>query len=165
VKHFRGLPLLIAAVVLAAVVAGTAFGAAPKKMAFTASYKGTVAEKIDQNTVNAKATGTGTATGIGKGGLAGSVVATTSADQPCAPFNGPGTLTGTKGKLKVTVVTGSRGCAASQEDKDSISLVGTVKVNGGTLKFKKAKGTLRFTGHYDRKGGSFNVKLTGSLTY
>ena len=164
-RHFRGLPLFVAAVALAAVVAGTAYGAAQTKVNFTGSYKGTVAEKVDGSTVTAKATGTGTGTAIGKGGLAGSVTATTSSDQPCAPFNGPGTLSGSKGKLKVTVATGSRGCAASQEEKDSISIAGTVKVNGGTLKFKKAKGTLRFTGHYDRASGAFNVKLTGSLTY
>ncbi len=38
-------------------------------------------------------------------------------------------------------------------------------MKGGTLKFKKAKGSLHFSGHYDRKSGAFNVKLTGTLTY
>ena len=164
-RHFRAIPFLIATVALAAAVAGTAFAATQSKVTFKGTYAGKVTEKVDGNTVTAKTAGTGTGTAIGKGGLAGTVTATTTADQPCAPFNGPGTLSGSKGKLKVTVATGSRGCAASQEEKDSISLVGTVKVNGGTLKFKKAKGTLRFTGHYDRASGAFNVKLTGSLTY
>jgi hypothetical protein len=165
VRHLRGLPFLIVAVALAAIVAGTAFAAAQTKVKFTGSYKGTVAEKVDGNKITARATGTGTGTTIGKGALAGSVTATTAADQPCAPFNGPGTLSGPKGKLKLTVLTGSRGCAASQDEKDSISLSGTAKVTGGTLKFKKAKGTLHFSGHYDRASGSFNVKLTGPLTY
>jgi hypothetical protein len=165
VRHFRALPLLIATVALATVVASTAYAAAQTKVAFKGSYAGRVTEKVDGNTVTAKTTGTGTGTAIGKGALAGTVTATTTPDQPCAPFNGPGTLSGSKGKLKVTVATGSRGCAASEEEKDSISVSGTVKVNGGTLKFKKAKGTLRFTGHYDRASGAFNVKLTGSLTY
>jgi hypothetical protein len=44
-------------------------------------------------------------------------------------------------------------------------VTGTAKVVGGTLKFKKAKGSLHFSGHYDRKAGTFNVTLTGSLTY
>jgi len=165
VTHFRAIPFLVATAALAAVVAGSAFAAAQTKVTFTGTYKGTVAEKVDNNTITARTTGTGSGTAIGKGALAGTVTATTTADQPCAPFNGPGTLSGPKGKLKVTVATGSRGCAASQDEKDSISLVGTVKVNGGTLKFKKARGTLRFTGHYDRASGAFNVKLTGSLTY
>ena len=164
-RHFRGLPFLIAALALAAIVATSAFAAAQKKINFSGSYKGTVTEKVDGNTVNARAAGTGTGTVIGKGSLAGSVTATTSADQPCAPFNGPGTLTGKKGKLKVTVATGSRGCAASQDEPNDITVSGTAKVTGGTGIFKKAKGSLHFSGHYDRKGGSFNVKLTGPLTY
>ena len=45
------------------------------------------------------------------------------------------------------------------------ALDGTKVADGGTLKFKKAKGSLHFSGHYDRKAGSFNVTLTGSLTY
>jgi hypothetical protein len=59
----------------------------------------------------------------------------------------------------------SRGCAAGEDDQDSISVSGTAKVTGGTLKFRKAKGSLHFSGHYDRKSGAFNVTLTGSFTY
>ena len=61
--------------------------------------------------------------------------------------------------------TASRGCAASEEDQQNISVSGTAKVTGGTLKFRKARGSLRFTGRYDRKSGVFNVKFTGTLTY
>ena len=59
----------------------------------------------------------------------------------------------------------SRGCAAGEDDQDNITVSGTAKVTGGTLKFRKAKGSLHFSGHYDRKAGTFNVTLTGSLTY
>jgi len=164
VKHFRGLFLLIATVALAAVVVGTALGAAQKKINFTGSYKGTVAEKVSGSSVTALANASGKGTLIGSSKLAGTVQATT-ANPPCSPISGPGTITGSKGKLKITVITGSKGCAAGEDDQDNISVVGNAKVAGGTGMFKKAKGTLRFTGHYDRKGGSFNVKLTGSLTY
>ena len=81
------------------------------------------------------------------------------------PILGPGTLSGLKGKLKISVTTGSRGCAAGEDDQDNITVSGTAKVTGGTLKFRKARGSLHFSGHYDRKGGTFNVTLTGSLTY
>jgi hypothetical protein len=40
-----------------------------------------------------------------------------------------------------------------------------VKVTGGTAKFSKARGTLRFTGHYNRSSGAFTVKLKGTLQY
>ena len=163
-RHFRGLPLLIAAVVLAAIVATSAFAAAQKKITFSGSYKGTVTEKVDGSNVTAVANGSGKGTLIGTSKLAGTVQATT-ANPPCSPISGPGTISGSKGKLKITVVTGSRGCAAGEDDQDNISVSGTAKVAGGTAMFKKAKGSLHFSGHYDRKAGSFNVKLTGSLTY
>lgn len=163
-KYFRAFPFLIAAVAIAAVVAGTALAAAPTKVAFKGSYSGTVTEKVDGPSVTALAGGTGKGTVIGSSKLSGTVKATT-ASPPCSPLNGPGTISGSKGKLNLTLTTGSRGCAAGEDDQDSISVSGTAKVTGGTLKFKAAKGSLHFSGHYDRKSGSFNVNLTGSLTY
>jgi hypothetical protein len=161
--RIRALALLSAALVLTGLVAGTALAA--KTIAFKGAYAGTVTEKVDGTVVTALASGNGSGTVIGKGKLAGTVTATT-ANPPCSPLNGPGTLSGPKGKLKVTVVaTSSRGCAASEEEQDSITVSGTAKVTGGTLLFKKARGSLHFSGHYDRKSGAFNVKLTGSLTY
>ena len=113
-------------------------------------------------TAVANGAGKGTAVGVGK--LSGVVKATT-ANPPCSPILGPGTISGLKGKLKVNVTVPSRGCAAGEDDQDNITVSGTAKVTGGTLKFRKAKGSLHFSGHYDRKSGAFNVKLTGSLTY
>ena len=161
-KGFRIIPTLIAAAALAAVVTGTAIGAQTTK--FKGTYKGTVTEKVAGSSVTALAKGTGTGTVVGKGALNGTVTATT-ANPPCSPLNGPGTISGPKGKLKITVVTGSRGCAASEDDQDSITVSGTAKVKGGTAKFTKARGSLHFSGHYDRKAGTFTVTLTGTLTY
>ena len=93
--------------------------------------------------------------------LAGNAVANT------AVFNGSyaGTTTEKVNGQKITVVPTSRGCAASEDDRDNISLAGSVKVRGGTLKFRTAHGTLRFTGHYNRATGAFNVKLKGTLKF
>jgi hypothetical protein len=135
---------------------------AARSPAFTAKYSGKVTEKVSGQTVNAAVKGTGTGNLVGKSTISGAVVATTS-DSPCAPFFGPGAITGPKGVLKLKVTPASKGCAAAEDDRDNISVAGTATVLGGTKTFKKAKGTLRFTGHYDRSSGAFNVKLTGSV--
>jgi hypothetical protein len=162
VKHLRVLPILTGALALAGLAAATAL--ASTSVAFTGNYAGKVTEKVDGQTVTALASGAGAGTVVGKGKLAGTVTGTT-ANPPCSPFSGLGTISGPKGKLKINVLNTSRGCAASEDDQDSITVSGNAKVTGGTLKFKKARGTLHFSGHYDRKSGSFNVKLTGKLTY
>jgi len=164
VRHFRAIPFLIAAVALAAVVAGTAVAATQTKVAFKGTYAGKVTEKIDGSNVTATANGAGKGTAVGVGKLSGVVKAST-ANPPCSPILGPGTISGLKGKLKVNVTVPSRGCAADADNQDDISVSGTAKVTGGTLKFRRAKGSLHFSGHYDRKSGVFNVTLTGPLTY
>jgi len=161
VKHFRAISILVGAFAFAALVATAALASS---IAFKGNYAGKVTEKVDGQMVTGLASGTGSGTLVGKGKLSGTVTGTT-ANPPCSPLSGPGTITGPKGKLKIMVVSTSRGCAASEQDQDSITLSGTAKVIGGTLKFKKARASLHFSGHYDRKSGSFNVKLTGKLTY
>src|SRR5436190_13192379 len=93
VRHFRAIPFLIAAVALAAVVAGGAFAAAQSKVTFKGSYAGKVTEKVDGSNVTALANASGKGTLIGSGKLAGTVTATT-ANPPCSPLNGPGTISG-----------------------------------------------------------------------
>jgi len=155
---------LIAAVVFAAIAASTALASASTTVTFKGSYAGTVTEKVDGQAVTALATAAGTGTVVGKGKLAGTVTATT-ANPPCSPLSGPGTIGGIPGKLKLSVVPTSRGCAASEDDQNNITISGTAKVVGGTLKFRKARGSFHFSGHYDRQAGTFTVKLTGTLTY
>jgi hypothetical protein len=161
VKRLRAGASLVGGLAVAAAVVGTAAGASH---AFRASYTGTVTEKVDGQAVTATPRGKGTGTPIGKSTLTG-IVSATTANPPCSPLNGPGTLAGTAGKLKVKLLATSRGCAASEEDRDNISFSGSAKVTGGTGKFRAARGTLRFTGHYNRANGSFNVKLSGTLKY
>jgi hypothetical protein len=159
-RHLRAPAILILGLALVAVLAASATAKTTK---FTATYAGTVTEKVAGQTVTANTKGTGTGTLIGKSTVSGIVTATTS-DQACAPFGGPGTIVGTGGKMKVTVVN-SRGCAASQDAQDDISVAGFVAVKGGTGKWKAAKANLHYTGHYNRSTGAFTVKLTGTLKY
>jgi hypothetical protein len=161
VKHLRAPATLIGGLAVAALVTGTALA---HTAAFNASYSGTATEKVNGQIVTATAKGKGTATMIGKSTIAGTVVAT-AANPPCSPFKGPGVIAAKLGKLKVNVLPTSRGCAAGEDDQDNISLSGSVKVNGGTGKYRAAKGLLRFSGHYDRKSGAFTVKLRGTLKY
>jgi hypothetical protein len=153
---------LVAAAALVALTASVALGATTRT--FTASYKGKVTERVNGNIVNATARGTGSGNIVGRSSVSGSVVANSS-NPPCGPFTGPGSIKSSKGLLKVKVLPGSRGCAAGQDDQNNISLIGNLKFVGGTNKFKKAKGSVHFSGHYDRGTGAFTVKLTGKITY
>jgi len=65
----------------------------------------------------------------------------------------------------VTLLSTARGCAASADDQNNVSLYGDAKVAGGTKLFKKAKGKLNFSGTYDRQSFKFTLKFTGKLTY
>jgi hypothetical protein len=160
-KRFFGPVSLIAALAVAAVCVGSAVGSSTN---FTASYSGKVTESVNGNAVTATPKGNGKATLIGKGTMTGTVSGNTS-NPPCSPLSGPGTLKGTKGTLTLKLLTGSRACAAGQDDQNNISFSGSAKVTGGTGALKKARGTLRYSGHYDRGTGAFNVKLTGTLKH
>jgi hypothetical protein len=161
VKHFRAPATLFGGLVVVALVAGTALA---KTSVFSASYTGMVTEKVNGQMVTAVPRGKGAGTLIGKSTLTGTVAATT-ADPPCSPLKGPGLLAGKAGKLKVTLLPTARACAAGEEDRNNISFAGSAKVIGGTGKFRAAKGTLRFSGRYDRSNGAFTVKLRGTLKY
>jgi hypothetical protein len=147
---------------LAALAAGAPAGASSaKRVAFTAKYSGTAVTQATDNIVAISATGKGAGVPIGKGTLTGKGTADSSV-RPCVPFGGTGVMTGTK-KTKVTfkLVTDSKGCG--DEDGEVFSLVGHVTVVKATGKLAKAKGTLKFTGTYDRNAGTFSVKFTGTL--
>jgi len=160
-KRFVGPVSLIAVLAAAAVFVGTAVGSSVN---FTATYKGHVSEKVVGSAVTATPKGTGKATLIGKGTLTGTVAGNTT-NPPCSPLSGPGTLKGLHGTLKLKLLTGSRACAAGQDDQNNISFSGKAKVTGGTGALKNARGTLGYVGHYDRGTGAFNVKLTGTLKH
>ena len=155
--------ITLIAVVLAAgmLLAGTALAQSATKIPFTAKYAGTAVTKVTDNVVDIAATGAGKGTIIGAGKVTGKGTGDSS-QQPCVPFSGTGKMTGvalTTITFKVTSV--SKGCG--DESGQTFSLVGKAVVLKATGKLKNAKGTLKFTGTYDRGSGAFTVKFVGTL--
>lgn len=148
----------------AALVVGTAWAGTAgeaKIVPFTAKYAGTATVKITDGIADIAASGVGTGKTIGRGKVTGKGKGDAT-QQPCVPFTGPGVLTGTKGNINFLVLPGASGCG--DEEGNVFSVSGRVKVVKGTKAFKKAKGTLKFTGVYDRGQGTFSIKFTGKLT-
>src|SRR6266508_4372735 len=148
VKKFQ---LMVLAVVLGALTAASVASAvAVKKIAFSGTYAGQATTKVDGNVATIAAKGTGNGTGD-------------TSQQPCVPFGGTGKITGSAGtSIAFKVISGGKGCG--DEGGHTFSVSGYVSVVNATGKLAKAKGTLKFTGVYDRDDGSFNVKFTGTLT-
>lgn len=153
------------AVIGSALVVGTAWGAQSantRVIAFTAKYAGTATMKVTDNIATIAANGAGTGTLIKASKIKGAGVADTS-QQPCVPFTGPGSMTNATGtKILFKVLPGSTGCG--DEEGNVFSVTGCAQVTGGTKAFRKAKGSLKLTGVYDKGQGTFSVKFTGKLT-
>jgi len=166
VRNLRISILVTALALVSAALAGTALSASPqttiKKIAFVGSYSGQASSKLDSSgsTAALAANGTGKATPIGAGTITGAGSADAS-QQPCPPFGGTGVISGAKGKIAFTVVTGSKGCG--DDGGHNFTLVGYLAVTKATGVLAKAKGQLRFTGTYSRDDGTFSIKLTGTL--
>ena len=136
---------LVAVAVVAVGAAAATAATHVKVIAFTATYSGQATTQQSDTTVAITANGTGD-----------------SSQQPCVPFTGPGKMTGVAGTtLSFKVATGAKGCG--DEAGQVFSVVGYATVTNATGKLKKAKGTLKFTGSYDRSSGDFSVKFTGKL--
>lgn len=154
----------VAALVAVAVVAAgaTAAKAPPKTIAFSASYSGQATTKQTDNAVDIAASGTGSGPLIGAGKITGNGTGDTS-QQPCVPFTGTGSMKGAAGTaVTFKVTSGSNGCG--DEAGNVFAVVGHASVVSATGKLAKAKGTLKFTGTYDRTSGNFSVKFSGKLT-
>jgi hypothetical protein len=149
----------VAALGLAAVTVAAAHPA--KTITFSAKYAGQASTSVDGQTATISANGTGTGTLIGAGKITGTGTGDAS-QQPCVPFGGLGKMTGTAGTtISFKVITGSQGCG--DEGGHVFTLKGYATVLKATGKLAKAKGQLKFTGVYDRDGGTFSVKFTGLL--
>lgn len=161
-QKLRTASAVAAAGVAAALVAGSALaGTTVKIIPFTASYAGTASVQVADQVANIAANGKGTAVLVGAGTITGAGKGDAS-QQPCVPFTGPGKITGAKGTIAFTVLTGSTGCG--DEGGQVFSISGKAKVVKATGTLAKAKGTLKFTGVYDKGAGTFTVKFKGSLT-
>jgi hypothetical protein len=163
VKRLRVPGLAVVAIATAALAAGAALAAAPphKPAKFTASLTGKAVVVIDGTAATITASGTGMAGTLGRVKLFGKG-AGTKAD-PCPLFGGTATLTTAKGRLNLVLAPLSAG-ACTDEGGQVFALSGRATFKGGTAKFLKAKGTIRFGGSYDRGTGLFSVRFTGLLT-
>jgi hypothetical protein len=157
-KRFRYTLIAAVAVLVTALTAGAALAASP--ILFTGKYAGQAATKVDGDVVTISATGTGKGTIIGAGKLTG-LGSGDASQQPCVPFGGTGKITGAAGTIAYKLLTGANGCG--DEGGHVFSIKGTLAVVKATGKLANAKGSLRFTGVYDRDGGTFTVKFTGTL--
>jgi hypothetical protein len=152
---------VVTVLAVAAVAASSAL--AGRAVAFAGTYTGKATTKVTGRTVAITALGAGRANVVGASKISGLGKGTTTQDNPCVPFTGPGSITGSTGKITFVVLPTSRGCAA-QDDQNKVTVTGSMRVTGGTGKFAKARGTLKFSGPYNRGTGVFTVRLTGALT-
>jgi len=168
-KH-RFLSVAAAVAVAVAAICGSATAgesATTKVVPFNAKFAGNAVVSVNDTVVTISANGTGVGSpllmgaakviGNGTGSTAG-----VGTENPCVPFTGTGSMTGTKGKLVFKVLQGSQSCG--DETQQSFTVLGRAAVLSGTGRLAKAKGTLKITGTYDRSGGAFTAKFTGNLT-
>jgi hypothetical protein len=157
--------VVLAGALVTLVAAGSTLAAAStqaKPILFKATYSGKAVTQQTGDVVDITARGTGKGLPIGAGTITGKGKADSSI-QPCAPFVGPGVMVGTaRTKLAFTVLPGSSGCG--DEAGQVFAVSGKAKVNSATGKLAKAKGTLKFSGTYDRGTGAFTVTFKGTLT-
>ena len=159
-NRFRYVGVLAAAAV-AAVAVGSALAATAKPTPFKAAFTGKAVVKVNGQAADITATGTGVATLLGKSKLAAKGAGTQS--DPCPLFGGIASMTGTGGKINFKIPpAGGSGC--TDEEGNTFALVGRATITGGTLKYRKAKGTFKFTGTFDKGTGNYSVKFTGLLT-
>lgn len=151
--------LATALLVAAGALASTTEGAAT--IAFTAKYAGTAVVKVTDDVAAITANGPGKGTVIGAGKITGTGKGDAS-QQPCVPFGGTGKMTGVASTtIAFKVVSTSKGCG--DESGQYFSISGKALVTKATGKLAGRKGTLKFTGLYNRGAGTFSIKFSGSL--
>ena len=168
-RKLTNLVLVVVAVMLATtLVASTAAAKTkpkPKKkssaIAFVGSYSGKATTLVSGTTVAITANGSGSGTLIGSGTMTANGTGDTS-QQPCVPFGGTGTITGAGGTIAFKASPGASGCG--DEDGQNFTVKAYLAITSATGKLAKVKGTLRAVGTYSREDGSFQVKLTATLT-
>lgn len=154
------------AIAAMAAIAGTALAGVTsqaKVIPFVASFKGLATVKVTDNVADIAANGAGTATLMKATKITGKGKGDTSVT-PCVPFTGPGSMTNATGtKINFVVTPGSTGCG-DQDESVPVSVTGHAKIVSGTKAYRKAKGTLKFSGVYNRQSGAFTIKFKGKVT-
>lgn len=152
---------LVLTIAVAGALAATSTTPKPKPIAFVGTYTGTATTNTNGSTVSITANGTGTGAMLGAGKITGVGTGDTS-QQPCVPFIGTGKMTGAGGTVIFKMIPGSVGCGDQQGE--NFTVTGHATILKATGKLLKRKGTLKFTGTYDRSSGAFTAKFRGSLS-
>ena len=154
-SHYK--PVVVAAIVTAAAAFIPSYALAGA--AFTGHYSGRASVSVSGSSIkisSVKGTGSGT---LGSGKLTGSN-GSGHTHGSCGFFKGPATISGSKGSLSISVQESkSKGCGSGS----AVAVSGVASVTGGSGKFKKSKGNLRFSGSYNKAKGTFTVTFTGSV--
>jgi hypothetical protein len=157
---FAAVALVVAA---AGVIAASAFAGGTTKAAFRANFSGKAVVRVSGSQAEiSSAQGTGSGVPIGKATLFGKGAGNNS--DPCPLWGGNATITTKTGKLKFAIAP-IAGNACTDEQGQQFALSGRGTFKGGTGKYKKAKGTFKFSGNFNRGTGAFSVKFVGTLTY
>lgn len=155
-KFKLGATVATAAIAAAAVVPAYA---PAKSSSFKGSYSGVAKVVVKQPSVTISSVSGKGSGSLGLSSLSGSKGSGHTSGS-CAFFSGPATLSGSGGSIKLTVKSSSTGCGTG----DNITVKGTASVSGGSGKLSKAKGTLSFSGKYNKGNGAFTVTISGSLS-
>jgi hypothetical protein len=163
-RKFRFIaPAVAAAVVAAAAVAPAYAPASPaahaaKTVKFSGKYSGKTAVTIKGSSIKiASVNGSGSGTdGLNK--LTGSN-GTGHTSGTCGFFSGTAKISGSGGSLTLAVKSSSKGCGEGNVK----SVSGSATVTGGSGKLSGAKGTLSFSGSYNKSAGTFTVTISGSV--
>jgi hypothetical protein len=132
-------------------------------VAFSATFTGQAQVKASGSKLDIQADASGSGSPIGAGKLTGIGIGNSDA-KPCPVFTGDGQITAASGdKLTFTVQPSSAGCPVDG-DENAVNINGFARVTGGTGKYAKAAGTLKFVGDFDRKAGSLSMQWSGTLT-
>jgi hypothetical protein len=174
--------LILATPALAATTSSTPSHAAKtahvlktRKIAFKASYSGTLTFLLTGSSSSSSAsvtsvTGHGPATLLGTSTLSGTGNVPATASSSGFHFTGTGKIVGHGGSLSLRIVSSSGN--APEDTAGVVTLSGSVKIISGTGSFKRATGTLKFSGDFaiandgttGTQSPAFSSKISGTIT-
>lgn len=141
-------------------------------VAFAGTYKGKISILFgDGNLIQVTkvdAIGTGNVSGLSA--MSGSASAVPAS--LCDNFDGKGVISGGGNSLNLTFDSSSQGCADSDSAPATITIKGSAKITGGTVKYAGASGTLTVKGTFDinskgivnsSESTSFTLDLSGNI--
>ena len=132
-------------------------------LAFSGTYKGTIAMLWSDSSVQATAvTARGSGNIFGLDQLTGS--GSSAPASQCDSINGAGTISDGTNTLKANFDTASKGCAKDAEAPTAVEITGNAVITGGTGKYAGATGTLKVTGSFSIKSTAAGFKESSPLT-